>query len=88
MNHRASYLANGDVDLVGVFHKTWSVSVVAQCLRLSNLCAIMSVSLVKHQSGKVSSLRHFIICRPLFVVEFTVKNYRLSPQCIGVVDMH
>jgi len=29
--HRVSNLVNGDVDLIGTFNKTWSISIVVQC---------------------------------------------------------
>ena len=58
--------------------KHGAVSVVVQCLWLSNLHAKASVLLVKHWSRKVSLLRccslHFVPC----LVDLTVKNCRLS----------
>jgi len=49
-----------------------------QCSQLSNLHANASVLLVKHQSRKVSLLRCCLLCFILCLVEFAVKNYRLS----------
>jgi len=72
-------LANEDVNLVGVSIKHGAVSMAEQHSQLSNLHAKASVLLVKHWSRKVSSLTRCSLCFvPLFAVEISVKNCRLS----------
>jgi len=68
--HRVINLANGDVDLVGTFDKTWKCFCCSAMLTTFKFVQITSTSLVKHQSRKVSFLRHCHCVSPLVFGQF------------------
>jgi len=76
--HHVINLANEDVNLVGMFNKHGGVSRALQHSQLSNLCNARICFVGETSDWESFFLRCFIVCCPLFAVEFTMKNCCLS----------